>query len=246
MEQNILKGAEAEFLKGSNDIGVLVIHGFTGTTQSMRLVANALHKNGFTVNMPRLKGHGTTPEDMESCTYNDWKKSVSDAYDELKPFVKEIFVLGLSMGGTLTLYSAINFPIKGAIIINGAVDVTFMEEIYKNLDSPRFIDGIGSDIKKEGVIELAYEKTPKKSVKEIVNFTNEIRKELNKIVCPILIFSSTEDHVVPPVNAKYIYNHVSSQSKELIELENSYHVATLDNDLDIIVSKTLEFIQANL
>ena len=73
MEQNILKGAEAEFLKGSNDIVVLVIHGFTGTTQSMRLVAYALHKNGFTVNMPRLKGHGTTPEDMESCTYNDWK-----------------------------------------------------------------------------------------------------------------------------------------------------------------------------
>jgi len=246
MEQNILKGAEAELLRGSKDIGILVVHGFTGTTQSMRLVAYALHKNGFTVNMPRLKGHGTTPEDMESCTYNDWKKSLSDAYYELKSLVKDVFVLGLSMGGTLTLYSAINFPIKGAIVINGAVDVTFMEEIYKNPNSPRFINGIGSDIKKEGVIELAYEKTPKKSVKEIVDFTNEIRKELNKIACAILIFYSTEDHVVPPANAKYIYDHVSSPSKELIELKNSYHVATLDNDLNSIVSKTLEFIQANL
>ncbi|WP_413533260.1 alpha/beta hydrolase [Empedobacter brevis] len=245
MKQNILKGAEAELLKGSNNVGVLVIHGFTGTTQSMRLVAYALHEKGFTVNMPRLKGHGTTPEDMESCTYNDWKESVNEAYNELKPLVKEIFVLGLSMGGTLTLYSAINFPIKGAIVINGAVNLTSMEEVYKNPTSQRFIEGIGSDIKKDGVVELAYEKTPKKSIKEIVDFTKEIREELNKITCPILIFSSIEDHVVPPANSKYIYDHVSSLSKELIELENSYHVATLDNDLNLIVSKTLEFIEVN-
>lgn len=238
-----MNDARSEYLTGSEDVGVLVIHGFTGTTQSMRPVAYALHEKGYTVNMPRLKGHGTTPEDMETCIYQDWVESVSSAYDELKKNVKEIFVLGLSMGGTLTLYSAIHFEPKGAIVINGAVDIPAFEAQYCNPETPRFIDGIGSDIKKIGIQELAYEKTPKKSILEIVTLCKEVKKDIAKVTCPLLVLSSTIDHVVPPANEKYIFEHVGSKNKEFIELKNSYHVATLDNDFDTIVSKTIAFIE---
>ena len=68
---SVLTDAEPFSFKG-NDIGVLVIHGFTGTTQSMRYLGTELHKQfGFTVEGPRLPGHGTSPDDMETTTYLD-------------------------------------------------------------------------------------------------------------------------------------------------------------------------------
>lgn len=243
MKTEIIHDARPELLEASKEIGILVIHGFTGSTQSMRPVAYALHEKGYTVNMPRLKGHGTSPEDMEICTYQDWIDSVSDAYKTLKQIVKKIYVLGLSMGGTLSLYSAIHFEIKGAITINAAVDLPTFKALYEDSKSPRFIQGIGSDIKKEGVTELAYDKTPKRSLGEILQLTSIVKDDLDKITCPIIIFSSQTDHVVPTENQTYIYNHVASKEKQLIILENSYHVATLDNDFDIIIKDTLNFIE---
>lgn len=234
--------ARAEFLEG-NEIGVLVIHGFTGSTQSMRLVGYQLHKWGYTVSMPRLKGHGTTPEDMETCTYHDWINSVKDAYDELSQKVDEVFVLGLSMGGTLTLYCGIHLLVKGIITINAAVSIPNFKGLYDDPEMPRFIQGIGSDIKKEGMVEWAYDKTPKKSIGEILQLTELVRKDLGKITCPALIFKSPEDHVVPSDNQNYIYEHIGSKDKEVVVLPESYHVATLDNDLDLLLDATHDFIE---
>jgi carboxylesterase len=245
MKQEIAHEARAEFLTGSKETGILVIHGFTGSTQSMRPVAYALHEKGYTVSLPCLKGHGTTPEDMETTGYKDWIASVTEAYNELKAQVKEVFVFGLSMGGALTLYSAINFEIKGAITVNAAIDLPEFAKLYNDPKVPEFIQGIGSDIKKSGIKEWAYDRTPKKCIGEIIKLTDILRTDLEKVTCPILIFSSLEDHVVPPYNQKYIFDHVGSKDKELIQLNESYHVATLDNDFNLIISKTLEFIEKN-
>lgn len=244
MTNKVALDARAEFLEGKNDTGILVIHGFTGSTQSMRLIAHQLHKLGYTVHMPRLKGHGTTPEDMETTGYKDWIESAEEAYKELRSKVKKIFLLGLSMGGTLTLYGAIHHKIDGAITINAAVDLPNFLALYEDEKSPRFIPGIGSDIKKEGIKEWAYDRTPKKCINDILILGKKVKEKLSEIKCPILIFKSLEDHVVPPYNQDYIYNHVGSTQKELVELKNSYHVATLDNDWELIVEKTQDFIQA--
>lgn len=246
MTNKIAYEARAEFLEGKNDTGILIIHGFTGSTQSMRQVAYKLNHLGYTIQMPRLLGHGTTPEDMETTGYEDWIKSVETTYNELKPKVKKLFVLGLSMGGTLTLYSAIHHNINGAITINAAVNLPNFQEMYENENSPRFIPGIGSDIKKEGIKEWAYDQTPKKCINDLIILGKIVKDKLNDIHCPILIFKSKEDHVVPPNNQDYIYTHVASTQKELLELKNSYHVATLDNDWELIVKKTHEFIQQNI
>lgn len=237
--------ARAEFLEGTNQTGILIIHGFTGSTQSMRNVAYKLHILGYTINMPRLEGHGTTPEDMESTNYQDWVESVNKAYEELESKVKSIFVLGLSMGGTLSLYCAINHKISGAITVNAAINLPNFRKLYENPELPRFMEGIGSDIKKEGVKEWAYTHTPKKSIEDILTLTDIVRKDLDKVVCPILIFKSLDDHVVPPYNQDYIFSNVNSHNKELIELKNSYHVATLDNDWELIVEKAEQFIKDN-
>lgn len=241
----VLEEAKPFYYEGNN-VGILVSHGFTGSTQSMRPLGEAYAKAGYTVCGPRLKGHGTHYEDMEQTTYQDWINSIEEGYQWLKERCDTIFVTGLSMGGTLTLYMAEKYPdVRGIILINAAVDIPEMAA-GKDIKDIRFLDAIGSDIKKPGVVELAYEKTPVKSLAEIVDLMKNVKGELYKVTCPALLFVSDDDHVVPPNNAGMIYDGVLSRTKELVHMKESYHVATLDNDQPLIIEKTLQFIKDNL
>lgn len=240
----VLAGAEPFYFEG-NRVGILVSHGFTGSTQSMRPLGEAYTKAGYTVCGPRLLGHGTHHEDMEETTYQEWIASVEEGYAWLKERCDILFVTGLSMGGTLTLYMAENHPeIRGIIPINAAIEIPDMAAV-QNLKEVRFLDAIGSDIKNPEVTELAYEKTPVRSIKEIVELMKLVKADLGKIACPALIFVSEEDHVVPPENAEFIYEQIASDDKHLVHLKNSYHVATLDFDQQVIIDKTLHFIGKN-
>ncbi len=246
-EYPILPGAEPFYFEGS-DIGVLVSHGFTGTTQSMFFLGQYLaEKGGFTVIGPRLKGHGTTPADMAQSTAEDWVRSVEHAMEKLQTRCRKIFITGLSMGGTLTLYMAAMYPkvFAGAAPINGAVFLKnpgFAGLAY-GLGLPETVQGVGSDIKQPGVVELAYPVVPVPAVRQIYSLMGATHDLLPNIVCPILVFQSREDHVVHPDNAPVIFGHVSSVDKALVWLENSYHVATLDNDKELIAGELLKFIQ---
>lgn len=242
---NILKNAEPLFFKGNN-IGILLIHGFTGTTQSIHLLGEALAKEGYTVLAPRLTGHGTSPEDMAQSSYKDWIANVEAALIELKLYADKVFVMGLSMGGALSCYLAENHhDLLGVIPINAAIDMPALKELYDaNYGKEEYIEGIGSDIKKEDVVELAYKKTPVKSMGDIIALMAIVRVDLPNITTPALIFSSVIDHVVPPSNSQEIFNRINSTDKQIILLENSYHVATLDNDLPIIINQSIKFINA--
>lgn len=237
----VLSGAEPYTAEGSR-IGVLVSHGFTGTVQSMRPLGEAFAQEGYTVTLPRLHGHGTHHEEMEGTTYQDWIASVEEAYAWLAERCDTIFMAGLSMGGTLALYMAQQHPeIRAISLINAAVDVPAMNSVHDLQEDVRFLDAIGSDIKKAGIVELAYDKTPVASVKQILAFMDKVRGELAKVQCPALIFVSPEDHVVPPNNAQMIYESIASADKTIIEMPDSYHVATLDNDQQLIIEETLAF-----
>ena len=108
-DEPILSGAEPFFFAG-NDVGVLVCHGFTGTTQSMRPLGEQIAKAGYTVIGPRLAGHGVSPAAMARTTASDWIASVEEALTSLRKTCSQIYMVGLSMGGTLSLYMAAMHP----------------------------------------------------------------------------------------------------------------------------------------
>jgi len=242
---SVLTDAEPFSFKG-NDIGVLVMHGFTGTTQSMRYLGTELHKQfGFTVEGPRLPGHGTSPDNMETTTYLDWLGHVEDVLQDLAARTRQVFVTGLSMGGTLTLNLAARFPhlISGIAPIAGAVGPLSeaFATVLTDRAAPKRIPGIGSDIKAAGVKELAYGEVPVACMRDITVLISATRDLLHKVTCPALIIHGREDHVVPPANAMTIVSHIGSDDIRLLWLRESYHVATLDNDKDLIVRRVGEF-----
>jgi carboxylesterase len=243
---DILPGAEPFFFDG-DDRAVLLIHGFTGSTQSLRFVGEELNRSfGFTVSGPRLAGHGTSPDDMEKTGYIDWLASAEDAMLALVKQRKRIYVAGLSMGGALTLNLAARHPeiVKGIVPINAAAGILDggMAELIMNRAAPPRVPGIGSDIKMQGPVELAYGEVPVDCIRQVYILLAATGDLLHRITCPTLIMQSREDHVVPPANGPHIQRLVRSADVRMLWLENSYHVATLDADKELIAQRIGEFI----
>jgi carboxylesterase len=247
-QEEILPGAEAFYAVG-NHIGVLVIHGYTGSPYNVHYLAKSLALAGYTVASPRLSGHGTTPADMANKTASDWIADVHAGLDWLKERCDTLFVTGLSMGGTLTLYLAGQYPelLKGIIPINPAIFVD--RPAYASLaymrGGPAEAPGVGGDIKAPDVTEQSYPVIPVPTIKELLVIMKVTEEILPHVACPALLVTSCEDHVVPPTNGEYILSRIASQEKRILWLEESYHVATLDNDKEKIVQESIAFIQAH-
>jgi carboxylesterase len=241
----VIQGAEAFFKKG-NHIGVLISHGFIGTPQSVRFLGEKIASQGYTVLAPRLKGHGTHYKDMEQSTFKEWIQNLEEGYWFLKQNCSEIFIIGQSMGGTLALNLSSQYSdIKGLVLINAALtSIPSMEE-YKYQSEPSYIPEGEPDIKAEDVYEITYDKAPVRSIQELLFLMDETREKLDLVTAPALAFISPEDHVVPIENTEYILSHIQSKDKEIITLHNSYHVASMDNDKELIAEHCCLFIKKN-
>ncbi len=245
MTVDILPGAEP-FSHRAGASGVLVLHGFTGNPTSMRSIAERAASAGYSVELPRLPGHGTTVEDMMTTTWADWSKAAELAYDELHERCARVAVVGLSMGGGLAAYLAEERPsVVGCVLINPLVKPPtpdLYEGVQAMIDAGvESIESIGSDVKKENAIESSYDATPLAQVKSLFEAMTSLNGNLDRISAPVLLLSSREDHVVTSDNGDDLVARVSGPI-ERVWLENSYHVATIDNDQELVKSLTMDFL----
>jgi len=231
--------------KGDSNIGVLIIHGFTSTTSSMRYLADKFSEAGLHVELPCLPGHGTKWQDINDITYSDWLLHLGSALEVLRLRADKIFICGLSLGGGLTLRMAqIHSDLSGIILINHACKFTHPKFWFVPL-MRHFIKStpaIASDIKDPDFKEIGYNRTPTEGVYQMLLLLKKVRNALPEITLPVLMFKSKEDHVIPKKSSTYTMEKINSAHKTLIWLENSYHVAPLDYDKDLIIEKSLEFI----
>ncbi|WP_158882661.1 alpha/beta hydrolase [Amycolatopsis anabasis] len=244
----VLAGAEPFSHTGSTEVGVLLCHGFTGTPASMRPWGEHLAEAGFTVRGPRLPGHGTTWQEMNRTRWTDWYGCVRAEFTELAETCRSVFVFGQSMGGTLTLRLAAEFgdAIAGIALVNPSVmtlrrDAKLLPVLCRVLPS---VKAIGNDICKPGVLEQAYARTPVRAAESLSRLWRLVRAELDRVTQPLLLLHSVVDHVVEPENSKIILNGVRSTDVTEVVLQNSYHVATLDNDAPLIFERSVEFVNA--
>jgi carboxylesterase len=240
----ILPGAEPYSAAGDAR-GALVLHGFTGNPQSMRGLAHALAGAGFTVELPLLPGHGTDVADMVPTRWSDWSAAAEAAYTELAARCEAVIVVGLSMGGTLTVWLGERHPeIAGLVLVNPLIEppdadtVAFLDTLLEGGDETA--PGIGSDIALEGVVESAYPETPLRAAQSLFAGAGEVAAALDAVTQPVLLFSSVQDHVVPPISGDRLVAEVKGPV-ERVTLERSFHVATLDYDKDEIEARTVKF-----
>jgi len=245
MPAPILAGAEPASFDGGAD-GVIVIHGFTGNPFSMRPLAQAIAAAGYTVELPLLPGHGRTLEDMMSTGWADWSGAVDAVYLDLAARCERVAVVGLSMGGSLAVWLAARHPQTTALVtINAAVEPGggALVEMARTLlaEGTEVLPGIGADIARPDASELSYDGVPVASLMSMAEAVDALETVIPEVRCPALVFTSTQDHVVPPSAGEYLAAHLGGPVERVI-LDRSYHVATLDFDAPEIERRTVEFL----
>jgi carboxylesterase len=243
----ILPGAEPMSHEGTTSTGVLVLHGFTGNPSSMRGVADAMAALGHHVEMPRLPGHGTSLDDMVGTGWADWTAEVAAAHGRLHARVDEIVVVGLSMGGSLTLWSAFELPgVTGIVCINPATMpqppevIAMLQEMLD--EGNEVMPAIGGDIADPDVTEIAYDGVP---LRALLSFMHDglapMTGRFAELSVPLLLLTSRQDHVVEPANSEHLAVTYGGDVDH-VWLERSYHVATQDYDRDEILQRTADFV----
>lgn len=240
----------APFSADGGRTGVLACHGFTGSPVSMLPWARHLADLGHTVRLPLLPGHGTTWRELNHTRWPDWYGAVDLALDELRRHCDQVAVIGLSMGGCLALRLAQRRPadVDALVLVNPAV--ALRDRALLALPLLRWfvpsIGGISNDIRKPDVDEGAYTRTPLHALASQVQMWKDVRAHLADVTQPLLLFRSDIDHVVDDSSARVIVDDVSSDVVERIALHDSFHVAPLDHDAQLIFDRSATFIAQHL
>jgi carboxylesterase len=251
----VLPGAEPFQSPGSGArarIGLALIHGFTGSPISMRPLAGLLSAQGFRVDLPRLPGHGTDERDMADTRYSDWVEAVHGSVERLSREADHVVLIGLSMGAAMSLdvaESGRHPKLAGVVTINVQIlDRTGLAvkfaPLFENVVrfAPASLAGLRKDdIAKPGVSERAYARVPTAAGNSFTRELGRIRGGVSAIPCPVLVIYSREDHSVPPANSKALLALLPAERRTELVLERSYHVATLDYDLELIESNVAAF-----
>lgn len=239
--------APADAASEGRRIGVLLSHGFTGSPASMVPWGKHLAERGYGVAVPRLPGHGTTWQEMNRTRWQDWYDELDRAFEKLSSEHDDVVVGGLSMGGGLVLKLAAERgrDVAGIMLVNAAVASNNRQLLAVPLLKwlVPSMPGIGNDIKKPGQEEFGYDRVPLKALGSMMAGWKAVRGDLARVTQPIVHFRSAEDHVVDPSSSQIIAGKVSSRDVQERILENSYHVATLDNDAPAIFEESVDFIR---
>ncbi len=238
------------FLFKGDDLGFLLIHGFTGTPKEMRLLGDHLAAQGHTVLGMRLAGHATKIEDMKRARWQDWLASVEDGINLLRTCCSQVVTIGLSMGGVLSILAAAIYPLDAAVAISAPYQLDdwrlpFLRPL--SVVVPYASKG-HSDMKdKENETHHAdYTSYPTRAIIELDALLKETRMHAPEITIPVLLIHSKADQGVPFTNMEKYFSNIPSKQKSQMILENSGHVVTEDIERETAFKAIDDFVKQAL
>lgn len=252
-----LPTAEPFFFPGSKPTGLLLTHGFTGSPKEMRWMGEYLNREyGYTCLGVRLAGHATRPEDMIRSRYEDWLASVEDGYHLLRGVSDRAMLVGLSMGGALSLINATRLEVAGLVVMatpyglppDWRLNYTeilskFVPYLPKSKEPP----GTGWFDKEAWRGQVSYPENPLRSIGELKKLLALLRESLPYVTAPSLLIYSQNDKYLPLGSLKsmeYIYTHIGAPRKEKLVISGSGHVIPRDAQRQQVFAAAAEFIQS--
>jgi carboxylesterase len=244
MRVKILPGCEPIYKKNGKK-GCLLLHGFTSCPFELRLLGDHLQNDGYTVSIPLLPGHGTSPQDLKAQSWVDWYEAAKTALFELRKKCQTVYVIGLSMGGSIALHLAAHYEVEGIVALAPGLYLknkfSFLSHVLYPF-YPYSKKWLGPDIKAD-VETITYNKIPVKSLSELLRMFRHLRDDLADINAPLLIIYAKQDHVINSKSAQEIYQKVSSKNKRILSLKKSYHIITLDIEKEHVFRETINFLK---
>jgi len=241
-QPQVRPGCEPFSLDGG-PVGVLMVHGFTGSPASMRPIGEWLASNDVSVEGVRLPGHGTNVDDLRASTWTGWVDAAAAGLAALRERCRTVVTMGQSMGASvvLSVVAARPHEVDGIALTNPYVFDRRLLAVPIGSRFLRNVNGVSGDIRKPGQDELGDTVMPVPAIAQMAAMMKHVRAALPEIRQPIVVFRSEQDHVVPRSNAEKVLERIGSVRKELVLCPNSYHVVTLDHDAPLVQERVLRF-----
>ncbi|NCP86062.1 MAG: hypothetical protein CO094_11635 [Anaerolineae bacterium CG_4_9_14_3_um_filter_57_17] len=248
----IIPTAEPFFFHADSKIGCIVTHGFTGTPKEVRWMGEYLHRQRFSVLGPRLFAHATRPEDMIRARYHDWLASLEDAYALLAGVASEIYLVGLSMGGALSLTAASYLPVRGVITMSTPAYISpdwrlkylgILSQFQPFLPKSNEAPGSGWFDQEAWKEHISYPQNPARAIIELEKLLELMNASLPNVHAPVLLIHSRNDHYVPADSMERIYAQLGSAEKQMLWVERSGHVIPRDAERETAFRAAAEFIE---
>ncbi|MCJ8344419.1 alpha/beta fold hydrolase, partial [bacterium] len=224
-----------------NEVGIILTHGYLASPEQVRPLAEYLHSLGYTVFCPRLRGHGTTPEDLKDRTLDDWYHNIERGIGIIKNSCKQYVLMGYSLGAILSLLCAAKKEesVNGLVCINPAyipkaldhhlIEPThFINKIFnKYYEKDLLNDKVNVDESHDYPI---YDHTFIKNLNQIKKAIRQTKNKLGSIKANTLILQSINDPLFQSSGAKKLHKSIKSDVNKLSLLESHEH--------DILYSNT--------
>lgn len=235
--------------------GILLLHGYCAGPAQCFPLAQELYAQGFAVYIPRLRGHGTTPEDLRRCKWSEWHRDVELAYQFLRSRCERIFVLGLSLGGTLGYLLASEYPEIKGVVTNGAIFKVahwgakplriveaVLEHVFRtDLGVIHHSFGMPKVTVPEHEQHFSYDTYPLRANYQIMELADYVHEHLSKVQCPVLVIQSEKDNVVHRDSAEIITSSIASTKKDVLWYGDEHVI--LDQPGEDIIKRILDFIR---
>jgi carboxylesterase len=249
----IIPTAEPFFLPGKpGQPGCLLIHGFTGSPKEMRWMGEYLSEQGYPCLGIRLTGHATRPEDMIRSRYTDWVASVEDGYHFLSGVTDRIYLVGLSMGGVLSLLMSTKLDVVGVVAMSTPYHIPYDYPAWAMKLASKFmpyqpkskeVPGASWFDKEAYAEQVSYPQNPVRSAAELQLLLEEMRTALPSVDMPVLLIHSENDTYVLPENMEHIYSNLGASDKTKLYVTEAGHVVTRDAAKDQVFEAAKVFIQ---
>jgi esterase/lipase/1-acyl-sn-glycerol-3-phosphate acyltransferase/uncharacterized protein YeaO (DUF488 family) len=203
-------------------IGVLLIHGYSASPMEMLPLAHYLHAHGLTVYVVRLRGHGTSPRDLQQRSWQEWYESALRGYHSLQAISEYQFIGGMSMGGALALYLAAQQvgPLQGVFAVGAPIKLH-----HRYLRLVPVAKAVRDFVQAEPEHpDTNYTAQPLRAVWQLMQFIEVYQETLPRVSLPVLLIQARGDTTVRPESAQHIYERLQSQDKRLLWKDIDRHV----------------------
>src|SRR4051812_12672851 len=250
----IIEGAETIDLQGGGSPGVLLLHGFGDTPQTLSLLAARLHKRGYSVLAPLLPGHGRSMRDFGESNADQWIDAARQSLSTMKHRGRHPSIVGLSMGGAIATVLAAQFEIAALILIAPYLGMPLQLRLAAathwlwgraagevNARNPR---SIFDPIEREK--NLAYGAVTGRALSQLWRVARRARAALPSVMAPTLIIQSREDPRVSTRVAESALQLLGAPEKRLVLTEGSGHIITVDYGRQRVLTEVESWLTAHV